>query len=175
MKPNIKRGLHFGIPVVILLTVVICWIGGLREGLLPGLIVGLIIGGLLALLIACVNSETGKEGFADFRLDKEKKARMKANFGKVLPNYVVLLAGAVLTRYTGKIYLCFIISMALCLAVSFLQSFKAGEYKKVKTEGELTAYYALLFTLPVSLLSTYVIFLLLVFGGDVNAIIKLLQ
>lgn len=126
-------------------------------------------------MIGFVNSETAKEGFADFRLDKEKRARMKANFNKLLPNLSILFVGAILTRYTGKIYLFFLISVSLCMAVSFLHSFKAGEYKKAKAEGELTAYYALLFTLPVSLLSTYVIFLLLVFGGNVKEIIKLLQ
>jgi hypothetical protein len=175
MKQNIKRGLKFGIPVIIFFTVLISWIGGFREGFLPGLIIGLIIGGVFALLISCVNSDTAKESFAEFRWDKEKRARMKTNFKKLLPNFAILFMGALLTRYTGKIYLFFLISVSLCLAVSFLQSFKTGEYKKLKAEGELTAYYALLFTLPVSFLSTYVIFLLLIFGGDVQAIIKLLQ
>jgi hypothetical protein len=175
MKRNIKRGLQFGIPIAIFFTVFISWIGGVREGFLPGLIVGLVIGGLFALLISCVNSETATESFAEFRWDKEKRERMKANSKKLLPNLAILFSGAVLTRFTGKIYSCFLISISFCVIVPFLQSFKTGEYRKLKAEGELTAYYALLFTLPVSFLSTYVIFLLLVFGGDVRAIIKLLQ
>lgn len=174
MKQNIKRAFKFGIPVVIFFTASISLIAGLREGFLPGLLIGLFIGGVLALLIGFVNSETAKEGFADFRWDKEKRLRMRSNSKKLLPNLSILLIGAALTRYTGKIYLFLLMSVALCMVLTFLQSFKSGEYKKAKADGDLTAFYALIVTLPVSLLSLFVLFLLLVYGGNVKEIIKLL-
>ena len=174
MKPNIKRAIKFSTPVVIFSIVLVSWIAGLKEGFVPGLIMGLFIGGLFALMIGFVNSETGKEGFADFRLDKEKSSRMKANFKKLFPNLSIVFICAVLTRFTGKKYLFFIMSVALCMAVTFLQAIKSGEYNKAKAKGELTAFYSLLLTLPVSLLSLFFLFLFLIYNGNVKAIFKLL-
>jgi hypothetical protein len=136
MKQNIKRAFKFGIPVVLFFTVLISWIVGLREGFLPGLFIGLFFGGLLALMVGFVNSETAKEAFAEFRWDKEKIARMGSGFKRLLPTLFILIIGASLTRYTGKLYLSFIASIALCMAVSFFQSIKSGEYKKRQKRKE---------------------------------------
>ncbi|MFH1702215.1 MAG: hypothetical protein ABIB41_02125 [Nitrospirota bacterium] len=174
MKQNIRQSLKFSIPVVIFLTAFFSWIAGFEEGFVPGLLIGLFVGGLIALIVAFIFSESAKEGFADFRLDKEKRSRMASNFKKLLPNLSIILMGAVLTRYTGKIYLLLITSIVLSMTVTFLQSIKSGEYKKASEEGELTAFYALIVTLPISLISLFILFLLLVYGGNVKEIIKLL-
>ncbi len=174
MKTNIKKSLTFSTPVVIFLTVFISWLAGIKEGLVPGLLIGLFVGGVIALVVAMIFSDTAKEGFADMQWDKEKRSRAKSNFKELLPNLVILLIGSFLARYTGKLYLLFITSIALCMTVTFIHSIKSGEYKKAKAEGKLTAFYAALLTLPISLFSLFVLFLLLVYGGNVSEIIKLL-
>ncbi len=92
MKQNIKRACKFGIPVFIVFTLFFS-----LAGLLPGLLIGLFVGGVTALLIGLVNSETVKETFADYTLDKEKTSRKWSNLKKVLPNLTMLLIGAILT------------------------------------------------------------------------------
>jgi hypothetical protein len=175
MKTNIKKSLTFSLPAVVFLAAFITWLAGFQEGFAPGLLIGLFVGGVIALVVGLLFSDTEKEGLVELRGNKEKRSIAKGNFKKLLPNLLILFVGAALTRYSGRIYLFFAVSIALCIAVTFIQSIKSGEYKKAKAEGELTAYYALLFTLPVSLLSQFVMFLLIVFGGNVKAIVKLLQ
>ena len=137
MKTNIKKALAFSTPVVIFLTVFISWLAGFKEGLMPGLLIGLFVGGLIALTVALIFSDTAKESFADFRRDKQKRPIAKSNRKKLLPNLFILLIGAFLTRYTGKIYLLFITSVVLSVAVTFIQSIKSGEYKKAKLPAGL--------------------------------------
>ena len=141
---------------------------------MPGLLIGLSIGSLIALTVGFIYSETAKEGFAGFRLDKEKLSRMRSNFIRMFPALFIILIGTFFTRYTGKIYTILILSVALSIAVTCIQSIKSGEYKKASAEGELTAFYAFILTLPISLATIFVLFLILVFGGNINEIIELL-
>ena len=170
MKYNIKQSLKFSLPVFILITVFFT----LAGSLLLGIFLGLFIGGFIALMVAFIYSKSLKESVADFRLDKEKRSRLGLNLRKLIPTYFIILIGAILTRYTGKIYLMLILSVALSTAAAFILSIKSDEYIKAKAEGDLTAFYALIITLPIPLISIYVLFLLLVYGGNVQEIFKLL-
>jgi hypothetical protein len=169
MKYNIKRGLKFGIPVFIVFTLFFS-----LAGLLPGLIIGSFVGGVTTLLISLVNSETVKETFADHAIDKERRTRKWSNLKQVLPNLTILLIGAILTRYTGKLYLMLILSVVLSTSAFCFQWIKSGKYKKAEAEGELVAFYALIITLPISQASIFITFLMLVYGYNVNEIFKLL-
>lgn len=170
MNYIIKQSLKFSLPVFILITILLT----LAGAFLFGIFLGLLIGGSIALMVGFIymiesmHNESVKE-------NKEKRLRAKSNYKRLLPNLLILFSGAALTRYTGKLYLFFVASIALCIIVTILQSIKSGEYKKAKEERELTAYYALLFTLPVSLLTQFAMFLLLVYGGNVKDIIKLIK
>jgi len=174
MRQNIKQSLKFSIPAVIFLTVFISWLVGFKEGFVPGLLLGLFVGGLIALVVAFIFSESAKEGFAALRPDKGKRLQAASNFKRLLPTFFIMLMGAILTRYTGKLYLMLIVSIVSSMTITFLQSVKSGEYKKAKAEGELTAFYSLFLTLPVSLLTLFALCLLLIYGSNVEEIFKLL-
>ena len=135
MRQNIKQSLKFSIPAIIFLTVFISWLVGLKEGFAPGLLLGLFVGGVIALIVAFIFSESAKEGFAALRPDKGTRLQTGSKFKRLLPTFFIMLMGAILTRYTGKLYLMLIASIVSSMTITFLQSIKAGNIKKQKQKG----------------------------------------
>ncbi|GBE06819.1 MAG TPA: hypothetical protein ENH31_05190 [Nitrospirae bacterium] len=177
MKQNIKQSLKFSLPVFIFLTVIISVAAGFEEGVISGLLIGLLIGLLvslpIALVVAFIYSESTKEFFADICHDKESRSRMGLNVRQLIPVLFIILMGAVLTRFTGKIYLMLIASVALSIVLVIFQSVRTGNYKKAVEEKELVTFYGSFVVLTIPFISMFFIFLFLVYFGNVMEIIKL--
>lgn len=103
-----------------------------------------------------------------------KLFRITFAFTRLLP-LIIMFTGSVLTRYTGRIYLFFLMSVLLSMTVTYLQTIRTERYKNAKARRELSAFYGLFITLPFSLLSLFFFFLFLIYGGNFEEIFKLLK
>lgn len=129
---------------------------------------------MIAIVVGFIYSESAREFFAEFRLDKNKRSVMRTNLKRLLPPFSVILIGTILTYYTRKLYAMLLLSVALSIVVFFLQSIKAGEYKKAAIEGEFHAYYTVIITLIIPPVTLFFMVLILIYGFNLKEIISLL-
>lgn len=173
MNSYSKQFLIIGLPVLLFLTLLFSWLAGLEEGFVPGLLLGSLVGGILSLVVGFLYSKSTREVMSD--LLKERKTHptgIKNIMKNVLP-VIILLIGALLTRYLGDIQALLLLTLAFSMTAYILQSVFLGEFKSALTNKELVAYFSGIVILLVSQLIIFFNFLLVIYGFNVNKIMEL--
>ncbi len=170
MNSYLKQFFIIGVPVLVVITVFFSLFLGFNSGLLPGLLIGLLVGSCISLILGFLYSKSTKDLMADWRKDIKSRQTKRKNLMQIFLPYLILLLGAIFTRFSGQILPTFVLTIILSIAVYTLYSYFLGEFKRSILEGEFITYVTGIITLLIPFIITFFIFLLVVYGFDFNKI-----
>ncbi len=162
---------HFLIVVAIVMVVFAVFFSlllGVDKGLFPGLLIGLLVGSVISLSLGFLYSKSTKDLMFDWFKDISSRPARRKSLMRIIVSYLILLLGALFTRYTGQILLSSVLTIILSMTIYALYSYSLGEFKRSAQEGALFSYFIGIVTLLIPFTISYLIFLFVVYGFDLS-------
>jgi len=147
---------------------------GFTKGLLPGLVLAFVAGGVTSLLVGFIyfirESTTVESG--DSIKDEKSRVTRRKNLLVIIICYLILLLGAMVTRYSGQI-VPLVLSIGISITVFTVYSYHLGRLKRPLQGSVLSTYVVIVITASIQFSVASLIFLLIVYGFDFNRIMSL--
>jgi len=147
---------------------------GFTKGLLPGLVLAFVAGGVTSLLVGFIyfirESTTVESG--DSIKDEKSRVTRRKNLLVIIICYLILLLGAMVTRYSGQI-VPLVLSIGISITVFTVYSYHLGRLKRPLQGAVLSTYVVIVITASIQFSVASLIFLLIVYGFDFNRIMSL--